>query len=226
MSINTQHTLSKVIQENLVNGRLSLRAVARLLAIRDISIILDAQFANQKLAQILTEQGFEAAQLVKDGFCAKSFWLTLEYFAYESKADGAKRLAHTFSQIGVMTAFDKLEVKPDVVAPKVYSIQENIECARTLYALPDGYLKELLRDALVAELSQKQLAATKPEYIAVAVRATELGYSLQQIGTGRELGRYAKNLVEPAFRERVGKYDTWYYLLNDRLDEAIHSYFR
>jgi hypothetical protein len=78
MYIATQQALSDLIQENLVNGRLSIRAVARLLGVRNVSIILDGQFANEKLAQILTEHGFQAGQLVENGFCAKSFWLTLD----------------------------------------------------------------------------------------------------------------------------------------------------
>ena len=106
--IATQDALSKLIQDNLTNGRLSIRTVARLLGVsHHQKLILGGTFANQKLAQTMAEQGFQAGDLVENGFCAKSFWLTLEYFAYESKAKapGAKQLARTFGQIGVKAFF-------------------------------------------------------------------------------------------------------------------------
>ncbi len=228
MYIATQQSLSDIIQENLVNGRLSIRAVARLLEVNKDSIVVAGGIVPKKLAQILTEHGFTADGIQNEGFCAKSFWLTLEYFAYESKAKapGAKQLARTFGQIGVMTAFDKLGVKPIETKSVALTAHDRIQDAKTLYELPDGYLKELLRDMMVAELSQKQIATSKQEFTTVKVRARELGYSTEQIGTGGQLGKYTKNHIEPAFSERVGKYDTWHYELNERFDDVIHSYFR
>jgi hypothetical protein len=110
----TQQSFSDIVRENLVNGRLSIRAVARLLEVDETSIVIGGMFANKKLTQILTEQGFEAGTLLEDGFCPKSLWLTLEYFAYDSKlkAEGAKHLTRAFGRVGIMTAFTKLEVKP------------------------------------------------------------------------------------------------------------------
>ncbi len=68
MYIATQQALSDLIQENLVNGRLSIRAVARLLEVSSHQkLILDGTFASQKLAQILTSHGFEAVTLLENG---------------------------------------------------------------------------------------------------------------------------------------------------------------
>lgn len=227
MYIATQQSLSDIIQENLVNGKLSFSAAARLMEVAHTSVIRDGAFKSQKLAQILTEQGFTARAIQNEGFCPKSFWLTLEYFAYDSKAKApvAKQLARTFGQLGVMTAFDKLETKPVETKPELKA-HDHIQDAATLYALPDGYLKELLRDMMVAELSQAQLPPAKVEYTTVKVRARELGYSVEQIGTGSQLGMYTTKHLEPAFSERVGKYGVNHYELNERFDEVIHSYFR
>jgi hypothetical protein len=85
-----------------------------LLEVDETSIVIDGAFQSQKLAQILNEQGFQAGDLVENGFCAKSFWLALEYFAYDSEAEasGAKHLTRAFGRVGIMTAFTKLEAKP------------------------------------------------------------------------------------------------------------------
>ena len=165
--------------------------------------------------------------MIENGFCAKSFWLTLEYYAYESKAKaaGAKQLARTFGQIGVMTAFEKLEVKPVEVKPELTAF-EKIDYAVKLEGLKEGYIKELLRDMMVAELSQKQLAPSKVEYTTVKVRASELGFSTQQIGQGGQLGKWVKSQIEPSFGERVGKYEVNHYEVNSKLDEVINAFFR
>ncbi|MGL5078495.1 MAG: hypothetical protein ACRDBG_22075 [Waterburya sp.] len=107
-----------------------------------------------------------------------------------------------------------------------YTVQENIDYAVKLETLPKGYIQELLRDMLVAELSQKKLQAAKPEYTTVKVRAKELGFSVAQIGTGSQLGKWVKSHLEPAFVERVGKYEVKHYEVNGRLDDVIDSYFR
>jgi hypothetical protein len=113
MYITTQQSLSEFIQENLVNGKLSFSAAAELLGIHPFCLIRDGAFKSQKLTQKLTEQGFTSRALQKDGFCSKSFWLTLEYFAYDSKprTECAKQLVRTFGSFGVTTAFAKLEAK-------------------------------------------------------------------------------------------------------------------
>jgi hypothetical protein len=52
-----------------------------------------------------------------------------------------------------------------------------------------------------------------------------LGYSVAQIGNGSALGKYLARHVDVAFAEEVGKYLVNHYLVNDRLDTAIHNYF-
>ncbi|MGL6342577.1 MAG: hypothetical protein ACRC80_25970 [Waterburya sp.] len=224
--IQDSKTLSDIIQENSVGGKLSFSAAARLLEIHHSSLINAGGFVPKKLTQTLTEQGFTACGIQNQGFCAKSFWLTLEYFAYDSKAKapGAKQLARTFGQIGVMAAFEKLS-EPSAVKPEL-TAHERIQDAKDLYSLPDGYLKELLRDMMVAELSQKALPSSQIEYTTAKVRAKELGYSTESIGNGSQLGKYLKQNIEPSFNERVGKYNVYHYEINPRLDETIHSFFR
>jgi KilA-N domain len=102
--------------------------------------------------------------------------------------------------------------------------------AKDIYSLPDGYLKELLRDSLVDELNIRQgktkaIEAAKIEHTIGKVRAKELGYSLEQIGNGSGLGKWLKKSVPISFTERVGKYDVNHYEVNPTLDTSIHTYF-
>ena len=70
MYIATQQALSELIQDNLVNGRLSIRAVARLLELSDNkSLFIGEGFKSQKLAQILTSRGFKAEDFVAHKRC-------------------------------------------------------------------------------------------------------------------------------------------------------------
>ena len=115
LQIKTQSDLLAFLKENLSDGKnLSIRGVAMLCGVRHTSLIRDGAFNSEKLAQILTDSGFEAGALVKNGFNAKATWLVIEYYAYESKAkaEGAKQIARTFGQLGIQLTFDKLtEVK-------------------------------------------------------------------------------------------------------------------
>lgn len=111
LTINSQETLLSFIKENLSNEKnLSIRGLAALCSVGDHSLISGADFKSKKLSKILTEQGFQAADLVTGGFNAKASWLVIEYFAYDSKAKalGAKQIARTFGQLGVQLTFDKL----------------------------------------------------------------------------------------------------------------------
>jgi len=98
---------------------------------------------------------------------------------------------------------------------------------------PDGYIKRLFDQLIVDRLSlvqnTKQLTGVTEsvaQYTIVKIRAKELSYTLTQIGNGSGLGAFVKRKVNPAFQERVGRYDVYHYEINNELDGAIHEYFR
>jgi hypothetical protein len=231
MYITTQQSLSEVIQENLVNGRLSIRAVERLLGISNNALIKGAEFVAQKLAQKLTEQGFEAVELLENGFCAKSFWLTLEYFAYDSKAKaaGAKRLARTFGQLGVMTAFDKLEAKPEPIArqlPPVRDYIEHLEAAKEIDNLTDPILRSLLKQACYEHLGATNALPVSDEddLVLAAVLARDLGYKLEK-GQDSQLGKWVVKHHEPRGKAQHGRYEVNVYSRREIID-TVHAFFR
>ena len=104
-----------------------------------------------------------------------------------------------------------------------------IEAAKEVETINNLTLQQLLRDELVDELSvkrgQKRLAGAPTQYTIVKVRARELGYSTADIGNGSALGKFVAKIVQPAFIERVGKYEVKHYQINDVLDTAIKTYF-
>lgn len=112
-----------------------------------------------------------------------------------------------------------------------HSAVEYANAAIGVEQMPDGILKQLLKDAIVDELSLQQNlkylpVAEKPkQYTIVKVRAKKLGYSDAQIGNGSALGKFVRNQVEPAFQEMVGRYPVFHYEINDRLDRAIQLFF-
>lgn len=111
LSIQSQNDLLQFIKDNLQSDKkLSIRGVARLCGVADKSIINGGSFNSLILAEKLEAHGFEAGSLVRDGFNATATWLTIEYFAYDSKAEAiqAKIIARTFGALGVVQTFDKL----------------------------------------------------------------------------------------------------------------------
>lgn len=216
------------------NGNLSIRGVARLCGVADTSIIRDAAFKSQKLAEKLTSHGFDAAALIEEGFPPQAVILTLEYFAYESKAkaESAKALMRTFGVLGLMATLQELgtiTVEQPRQLPPIRDAIEYVKAYETLESLPEGILKNLLRDRLVDEMetetNNKRLPGKKTEYTIAKVRACELGYTVQQINNGSALGRFVRQRIEPAFSERVGRFDVYHYVICDELDEAIHQFF-
>ncbi len=106
------------IKENLLdNKNLSIRGLGGLCEVAHTSIIRDGAFGNTKLAQIMSEHGFEAGALALNGFNAQTTWLVIEHFAFESKAKalGAKRLARTFGAFGIHQLFEQI-IKPKTKA--------------------------------------------------------------------------------------------------------------
>jgi hypothetical protein len=236
LSVNNQNELLAFIKENLTNDKnLSIRGLARLCGLYDNkTLISGGDFKSEKLGQKLMEHGFTAEDLVKNGFDVKACWLVIEYFAYESKAKapGAKQIARTFGQIGLMTTFDKLtEV---LVAPvRQLSVHTSVEYANAAQYISqenNKTLQELLRNQLIDELSviQSQTKALSPsitERTIVKVRAKELGYTITQIGNGTALGKWVAKSIPVSFEERVGKYIVKHYEVTTELDEVIHDFF-
>ena len=103
-------SLVEFIRENLEGENLSIKGVAALCGVADTSIIRGAAFNAVALAKKLEAKGFEAAALVEEGFDPVATWLTIDYFANESKAKAvfAKAIANTFGAFGVKTAFNQI----------------------------------------------------------------------------------------------------------------------
>lgn len=119
--------------------------------------------------------------------------------------------------------------QPERALPPVRDVIEYVEAHKYIAGISDLSIRDLLRDQLEDELSTrrgKAIASAKPiEYTIGKVRATELGYTLQQIGNGSALGKFLAKNVPIAYAQRVGKYEVNHYEVNDVLDTAIHSYF-
>lgn len=96
--------LAFIQDQKLPNGNLSIRGVARCCDVSPQAIIEGADFKSKKLAKSLVDSGFQAAHLAENGFPPQAVWLTIEYFAFDSKAKApmAKAIARTFGSIGVI----------------------------------------------------------------------------------------------------------------------------
>lgn len=227
--------LSYIKQDADTRGNLSIRGVARMATVNDTAIIRGAEFTSQKLAEKLTAHGFESAELSSNGFPPQAVILVLEYFAYESKAkaEGAKQLMRTFGTIGLMSVLNQLKPSEPVKEVKVLPQRDTIDYIEAAKAIPtlkvNPQLRQLLEDALTDELElmrNQKLIGGKAEHTVVKVRAKELGYTTEQIKNGSGLGRHVASVLEPSFTMRVGDYMVNHYQVSDRLDEAIHAYFR
>ena len=233
--ITNQSELLAFVRDELNSEKnLSIRGVARLCGVKDTSIIRGAAFSSVNLSQKLIGQGFDAAALAENGFCPKAVWLTIEYFAYESKAKAemAKQIARTFGMIGVITTFEELTKEPVIEkSPELprRDVIEYVQAQKDIEAINNLTLQELLRDQLIDELSilrGKALPRAKTkEYTIGKVRARELGYTTKEIGNGSALGRFLAKNVPVAYVERVGKHSTNHYEVDDQLDTAIKTYF-
>jgi hypothetical protein len=230
--IQTTSSLLDYIKSNLLNNgqNLSIRGLARLCDIQHTSIIRDGAFNSEKLGQILTAEGFEAGALEENGFNAKATWLVIEYFAYESKAKapGAKQIARTFGQIGVMTTFDQLTRVAEPVAqalPPRPSVVEYINALEKIGSLGNPILKAALEQRAAEELATTLLPSSdEHDLVLVAVLARELGYSLKP-GQDSQLGKFVKRHHEPRGQAQHGRYPVNVYLKNEIL-ETVHAFFR
>lgn len=225
----SQESLTAFIQSHLSNGNLSVRAVERLCEIGNNSLIKGAGFVSQKLGQILMEQGYDAVELTESGFDAKATWLTIEYFAFESKAKapGAKQIARTFGMLGVMAAFQHLEFKkesPQKLPPKRDTI-EYIEAKKYLDNCNDPIFKSLAMQSLYEDLGAKSILPSENRQVPIAVLAREMGYQLKP----REdiaLGCFAKKHLDSTGKIPHGRYEVNTYLDDAKTRDCIHGFFR
>jgi phage regulator Rha-like protein len=141
----------------------------------------------------------------------------------------------------LVKAFKQAKERLEAIAPEKeiitprqlpqHSAVEYAQAAHMVETLPDNLLKQLVRDALIDELSLQQNlkylpVAEKPkQYTIVKVRAKRLGYTDKQIGDGKQLGRFVKSQVAPSFQEVIGRYPVYHYEINESLDNAIHKFF-
>ena len=231
MYIATQQSLSNIIQENLVNGRLPIRVLESLLELANNALISSGDFKSQKLAQVLTENGFEVGDLVKNGFCAKSFWLTLEYFAYESKekASCAKQLARAFGQLGGMTAFDKVDAKPEPLPLQLPPVRDAVDyynAIQGLATLTNPILKSLLEQRFSEELGAGNAlpGSKQDDLVLCAVLARDLGYKLEK-GQDSALCKWVIKRHKPKGKTQHGRYSVNVYSRNE-ITDTVHAFFR
>lgn len=110
-------------------------------------------------------------------------------------------------------------------------IVDYVQAANMVEQLPEGMLKQLLKNGLIDEVSLQQNlkylpVAEKPKQYTIAkVRAKMLGYTDAQIKNGSALGKFLKTQIEPAFTDQIGNYPVNHYEICDRLDKAIHLFF-
>jgi hypothetical protein len=148
-------------------------------------------------------------------------------------------LLDKFADVGIRMFLHQLagyKVQSTVIAQPVpqikpyISYKEDIECLKFLGFEDDQNIKQLIRAKMEDELSLslgKQAVSPKPivEYTIGKVRATELGYSLKDIGSGSDLGKYLAKNVPIAYSKRIGNWEVNHYEVNDELDCGIHCYF-
>jgi hypothetical protein len=148
--------------------------------------------------------------------------------------DSVKMAKHYFAvktRESEITTESLLSQKPTPKELPQHSAVEYAQAAHMVETLPDNLLKQLVRDALIDELSLQQNlkylpVAEKPkQYTIVKVRAKRLGYTDKQIGDGKQLGRFVKSQVAPSFQEVIGRYPVYHYEINESLDNAIHKFF-
>lgn len=199
-----------IANEAMPNGNLSIRGVARMADVNDSAIIRGADFHSQKLAEILTGQGFTGADLTANGFPPVAVILVLEYFAYESKAKapGAKSLMRLFGAIGLKTVLTKLAEhhKPQsapvsqFIEPEVISAE--LEAIKFFTGNGDLRLAQLAKVHLGNRYLASQQKLLKPvdlpQYEGVIDVAIRLGFNVPsnyEGALGTHVAKYFKHLA-------------------------------
>lgn len=229
---NEADFVSFIKDQVMNNGNLSIRGVARCCGVHDHkSIVVAGDFKSKKLAQSMLQHGFQAGDLIENGFSPEAVWLTIEYFAFDSKAKApmAKQLARTFGSFGIKQFLGKLKEVPQQPERQLPPKRDTIDwlnASDRIQKLNDPILKSYLTQSLYEDLGAKVLPQGVDDRKApIAVRARELGYNLKQ-GQDSQLGKYAVKHIAPVGTAPHGRYEVNIYEINDRTDEVIHSYFR
>jgi len=160
ITINTQSDLLKYLKSEAINRKLRIRGLARLCGIADKSLINRGDFNNTKLAKVMRDAGFNAADIIKNGFSGEACWIIIDYYAYKSRAsaEGAKKIVECFGYVGFMDTFNQLpettvlfDTPVKHIEPKIKTDRDAIdyiEATAKLHSLstdlPDGIVNHLL----------------------------------------------------------------------------------
>lgn len=154
--------LAYIKDEANSQGNLSIRGVAKLSGVDHKAVIDGGDFASLKIAQKLTEQGFEAGDLTANGFPPQAVMLTLEYFAYESKvqSEQARNLLMTFGTIGFMETLKQLS-EPVIDGKQINSLIEMLHTQQSqINVISESFVRRI--DTLEVNLIR---AETKLEVV-------------------------------------------------------------
>jgi hypothetical protein len=111
--------------------------------------------------------------------------------------------------------------------PPVRDTTELLATAQGINDLADPLMRSLLNQRMFEELGSKSLpASTIATQVVLTVRASDLGYKLNQIGSGSQLGKFVSRLIAPTGKTQHGRYPVNVYDLTPDLDDCIHAYFR
>jgi hypothetical protein len=176
-------SLLEFVRENLEGGNLSIRGVAGLVGVHRTSLATGGGLVSAQLAKKLSAHGFEGGGLCRDGFPPVAVWLTVEYFAYESKAEAptAKAIARVFGAYGVKSAFDLAQPAPSQVHSERAAIDwaAFAEIRRQIDSTSDNVLKQVLQKTVADMFGQ--------DYFAISSHAV----TLQQLAP-RQRKQHAK----------------------------------
>jgi hypothetical protein len=200
--------LAFIRDQAMPNGNLSVRGVERCCGVANSSLIEGVDFRVEKLAQVLTAQGFQAVDLIQNGFPPSAAWLCIEYYAFESRAKApmAKQLARTFGAIGIMSTLKELNTldKPTAITN---SPSKELVAAREIRELTDllddnPRLAQLLTDSIVNRTLEKALPAATLR--GVTEIANEMGFKTDA-SSRVKLGSFIKSLgsFEPVKESRL-----------------------
>jgi hypothetical protein len=229
--------------EELQREGISQRGLSRLLECNPATIKNFFQGVNQVSifeAEIITEGGIQGATLVDGEGVAD---LLLELVGSRAKLETrnlakaiSKRLAAAGFKLAVM-----LELAPQQLAdqaqaaankqeralPPAVSMHQYMVEIREWGLDSDPLIKSLITQRLAEELGGKALSSeTITTQVILTVRAGELGYDHQVIGSGSQLGKFVSRIIHPVGKTQHGKYPVNVYELTPGLDDCIHAFFR
>lgn len=185
-------------------------------------------------AQIQTTQGLRTSNLINEDGIYQAFCKYKPELLIACAKAGIRMYLHTLAgykfQKVEQDEIIEIHQEPERVLPSRDAV-DYANAATQIQTLPNGILKQLIKDALIDQIeTERNLkylpVAEKPKKYTIAkVRAKQLGYSDRQIGNGIGLGRFVRSRVEPSFQEYVGRYPVYHYEINQELDQAIAEYF-